>query len=526
MVGKNNAAVIAGIGKISTPKVTSGRSVDFAGAVDSFLRGYDWGNNLRKQKEEEANREALALALQAEDEAQIADAWAKFDPMGYAERLDKIKEARIKREQALADAEVKHNRAVALEELRNRLGIKKDEAAHERELALEKLKRDWSLEDKGLERQYALEDAEAERQDFYAQEAYKKELEAQYDKEDIEKLPDALVYANELDKLDPNNPAHQPRIKILDGLLAKEMAISGGKTSVPKEIQLINMRASLDPNDPVQAEQINLIDKILVSDKQGTKAKEIQLLDRRANLDPNDPAQAEERALIDASLVGKQQQQKDTRTNEEKRYDFAKAQGFSDEESIDFAMKTGKFTPNQPKPAKTPEQISNEEMAKADAKAKVERQKNIAEYDGKIAVLEDALKQIFGDNGLASRANIGYEKPNVVGIWNRATPTIFTDEEIQEARGAMANIVGMVRLGLTEFLKGSVSNYEQQLLQDVSSGNITKYTPKQIKGALEAMSKRFKTLRDNLAGDSSEKEVTQNSLKKQPVKIKSITREK
>lgn len=263
MAGKNNAAVIAGIGKISTPRVTDGRSIDFAGAVDSFFKGYDWGDNLRKQKEQEANREALALALQAEDEAQIADAWAKFDPMGYAERLDKIKEARIKREQALADAETKYNRDVALEELKNSLGIKKDEAAHERTLALEKLKRDWSLEDKGLERQQQLEDAEAKRQDFYAQTAFEKDLEAQYDKEDIEKLPNALVYANELDKLDPNNPAHQPRIQILNGLLAKEMAISGGKTNVAKEIQVYNMFKELYPD--MSTEQLLELSKSYLS---------------------------------------------------------------------------------------------------------------------------------------------------------------------------------------------------------------------------------------------------------------------
>lgn len=235
-----------------------------------FMKEKDWGSIIAKgisDYKTQENLESLATALQAEDEAQIADAWAKADPMGYAQRLDKIKEARIKREQALSDAEAKHNRTVALEELRNRLGIKRDEATHERELALEKLKRDWLLEDKGLERQQQLEDAEAKRQDFYAQKAFEKELEAQYEKEDVEKLPKALVYANELDKLDPNNPAHQPRIKILEGLLNKEMAISGGKTNVAREIQIAEELATLDPNNPEDARKISYLKKYLPENK-------------------------------------------------------------------------------------------------------------------------------------------------------------------------------------------------------------------------------------------------------------------
>lgn len=523
MVGKNNAAVIAGIGKISTPRVTDGRSIDFAGAVDSFLRGYDWGDNLRKQKEQEANREALALALQAEDEAQIADAWAKFDPMGYAERLDKIKEARIKREQALADAEAEHNRNVALEELRSRLGIKKDEAAHERTLALEKLKRDWSLEDKGLEReqqledkalerQQQLEDAEAKRQDFYTQKAFEKDLEAQN--------KDLPLLVREQSKYEKGTPLYNLYGRAIENTITK--INSSAKAS--KETELLDRRKRLNPNIPAEAEEIALIDKILVSNKQGTLPEKVQLLNEFRKMFP----ELTEEQLVEKvkSFLNNNQTQKDLRTTQQKRYDSAKELGLPEEELPDYALQTGKYAPNQPKPAKTPEQIFDEEMAKADAKAKVERQKNIAEYDGQIAVLEDALEQIFGDDGLALRANIGYEKPNLVGIKQRLTPTMFSEKEIQEARGAMANIVGMVRLGLTDFLKGSVSNYEQQLLQDVSSGNIKWHTPSQIKGALEAMSKRFKTLRDNLAGGSSEKETIENSQKKQPVKIKSITREK
>lgn len=114
MVGRNSAALIAQIGKMTTPEITEGRSIDIAGAVRAGLEGYDWGNALRKQKELEANKEALATALQAEDEAQIADAWAKADPMGYAQRLDQMKQARLEREQQLEDDELKFQRQLAL----------------------------------------------------------------------------------------------------------------------------------------------------------------------------------------------------------------------------------------------------------------------------------------------------------------------------------------------------------------------------------------------------------------------------
>lgn len=120
MVGRNSAALIAQIGQMSMPKITEGRSIDIAGAIESGLKGYDWGRNLRQQKELEANREALATALQAEDEAQIADAWAKADPMGYAQRLDQMKQERLEREQQLADDELKHQRAIELANLRNK----------------------------------------------------------------------------------------------------------------------------------------------------------------------------------------------------------------------------------------------------------------------------------------------------------------------------------------------------------------------------------------------------------------------
>lgn len=347
-----------------------------------FVKPVDWVSVINEyqsdieEKEKKDKLNALANALQTGDEEIINSALAAQNPTGYAERLHQMKLAKEKREQELADKEMQHQRSLALESHRSDLGARRDEAAHERALALEQLKRGWALEDKAREREQALEDEEAERQDFYAQEAFKKELEAQYKKENPEKLPNALYYANELDKLDPNNPAHQPRIKILNGLLEKEMTVANGKGNVAKEIQLLNRRSLLDPNNPAEAEEIKRIDALLSTQKQGTAAKEIQIIDRLKTLDPNDPNDAREIALLESALPGKQTP-KDTRTTEEKRYDYAKKVGLSEKDAHAYAMKTGKFAPNQPKPEKTLEQIAAEEKAKV--KAKKEAEKEVAE---------------------------------------------------------------------------------------------------------------------------------------------------
>ena len=102
MVGRNSAALIAQIGQMSMPKITEGKSLDIAGAVEAGLKGYDWGKNLREQKEQTANRNALVTALQSGDEEAIAQAHAKVDPVTYASEA------------------LKHQRALELARLRNK----------------------------------------------------------------------------------------------------------------------------------------------------------------------------------------------------------------------------------------------------------------------------------------------------------------------------------------------------------------------------------------------------------------------
>lgn len=82
-----------------------------------FMKDKDWGSIIGgglKEYNRQQDIDALTTALQAEDEEQIADAWAKVDPMGYAQRLDQMKQARLDREQQLEDDELKFQRQLAL----------------------------------------------------------------------------------------------------------------------------------------------------------------------------------------------------------------------------------------------------------------------------------------------------------------------------------------------------------------------------------------------------------------------------
>lgn len=88
-----------------------------------FMKDKDWGSIIGgglKEYNRQQDIDALTTALQAEDEEQIADAWAKVDPMGYAQRLDQMKQARLDREQQLEDDELKHQKALELANLRNK----------------------------------------------------------------------------------------------------------------------------------------------------------------------------------------------------------------------------------------------------------------------------------------------------------------------------------------------------------------------------------------------------------------------
>lgn len=115
MVGRNSAALIAQIGQMTRPKVTEGKSIDIAGAVDAYFKGKE----LAEKQQQRQNLEDLTTALQGGNEEEIGQAYAKADPIGYNKYLQNLKQANLEREQAIADEELKHKRALELQERRN-----------------------------------------------------------------------------------------------------------------------------------------------------------------------------------------------------------------------------------------------------------------------------------------------------------------------------------------------------------------------------------------------------------------------
>jgi hypothetical protein len=115
MVGRNSAALIAQIGQMTRPKVTEGKSIDIAGAVDAYFKGKE----LAEKQQQKQNLEDLTTALQGGNEEEIGQAYAKADPIGYNKYLQNLKQANLQREQAVADEELKHQRSLELEKVKN-----------------------------------------------------------------------------------------------------------------------------------------------------------------------------------------------------------------------------------------------------------------------------------------------------------------------------------------------------------------------------------------------------------------------
>ena len=86
---------------------------------------------------------------------------------------------------------------------------------------------------------------------------------------------------------------------------------------------------------------------------------------------------------------------------------------------------------------------------------------------------------------------------------DRKTPTMFFSPEVQEARGELRNLLGGMRLDQMQYLKGAVSDNEQKFLSDVVSGDLTKYTPSEIKGAVNSIRRKAEQIRDKFAQQSA-----------------------
>ena len=130
MVGRNNAAVIAQIGRMTTPQITEGKSIDFAGAVDRFMRGYNQGKEWKEDALKAERKDAYIEALAGGNQDEINQAWAKYDPQGFADHLSNQAQRAEERQWQLDDLAAKQQfqRELLADKLRNEFALAKYKA--------------------------------------------------------------------------------------------------------------------------------------------------------------------------------------------------------------------------------------------------------------------------------------------------------------------------------------------------------------------------------------------------------------
>lgn len=114
--------------------------------------------------------------------------------------------------------------------------------------------------------------------------------------------------------------------------------------------------------------------------------------------------------------------------------------------------------------------------------------KNAAERD---INYQKALDEQSSFENTSSRLEELLPKAKLDTIAQRYTPTMMFDSDVQEARQEIRNILGGLRLDQMQYLKGAISDKEQEFLSDVVSGDITKYTPSEIKGTLNSIRRKM-----------------------------------
>lgn len=119
MVGKNNAALIAQIGAWTTPKITEGKSIDFARAVDGFMKGKEWGEQIKEKQLADQKKQAYIEALKGGNQDEINSAMANYNPDAYAQMLKSDAQRAEDRKWALDDATTKFQRDLEIAKIKN-----------------------------------------------------------------------------------------------------------------------------------------------------------------------------------------------------------------------------------------------------------------------------------------------------------------------------------------------------------------------------------------------------------------------
>lgn len=104
---------------------------------------------------------------------------------------------------------------------------------------------------------------------------------------------------------------------------------------------------------------------------------------------------------------------------------------------------------------------------------------------------QNARDELNAFNDSANRVLELLPQANLDSWKQRKTPTFWLDDTAQMARAEIRNIMGDLRLDQMQYMKGAISDKEQQFLSDVVSGDISRYTPLEISGALNSIKRKM-----------------------------------
>lgn len=126
--------------------------------------------------------------------------------------------------------------------------------------------------------------------------------------------------------------------------------------------------------------------------------------------------------------------------------------------------------------------------------------KNIAEREKAALEAQDEYNTVVSN---IDRINELLPNASVQTFIDRKTPTMFFSPEAQQARGELRNLLGGMRLDQMKYMKGAISDREQEFLSDVVSGDFSKYTPDEIKGTMNSILRKAGQIKNQFANMSA-----------------------
>lgn len=272
--------------------------------------------------------------------------------------------------------------------------------------------------------------------------------------------------------------------------------------TAPKQVDLVSMldQVGKDYQTGLQVRADNKLTDELIAQNPEDEARIRQMGGRAyADMLKSDAQRAEERQWHLEDLEAQRQFQRDL-LRDKLNNEFALAKWKSQnvgydptaaERNVAAMVATGKFTPDQAwaiqfaggNPSFDVSQLGQkgfEAYDKASGSNLAEQEKQHrdaqAEYDNLVESM-DRVEELLPRAGVDS-------------LVDRKTPTVLFDSDVRNARGELRNLLGGLRLDQLQYLKGAVSDTEQQFISDVVSGDFSKYTPEEIKGAMTSIKRK------------------------------------